>query len=124
MSLYQDSKKSYYAILANKVKGGNQSFQVASRTGCRDSRGNGGKVARGFQNWANTEASKLQNVKGNIISVDESILDGFPKGRPSRCASLDSIRIMLDKDGYQTHDPEKNVLRTSDGNVTHDWEPQ
>ena len=121
MSIVDDTRKSLYAILADRVKTGNQSFQVLTKSGCRDSRGRAGAVASGFQTWANEEAAKLQNVKGNIIPVDDSILDGFPAARPSRCAPLDSIRIMLDKDGYQTRDPSKNVIRSDDGNVTHDW---
>jgi hypothetical protein len=121
MSIVDDTRKSLYAILANRVRTGNEPFQVLTKSGCRDSRGRAGKVADSFQTWANQEAIKLQDVKGNIIEVDDSILDGFPVARPSRCAPLDSIRIMLDKDGYQTSDPSKNVIRSDDGNVTHDW---
>jgi len=122
MSIVDDTRKSLYAILAQRVTTGNQSFQVQDSKGnCRDSRGRAGQVANGFQNWANQEAEMLRNVKGNIIEVDDSILVGFPPSRPSRCMPLDSIRIMLDKNGYQTFDPAKNVIRSSDGNVTHDW---
>jgi len=121
MSIVDDTRKSLYAILAKKVSTGNQSFQVATKSGCRDSRGRATQAANGFQKWANTQAEILLNVKGNIIPVDDSILSGFPPKRPSRCMPLDSIRIMLDKDGYQTFDETKNVVRSSDGNVTHDW---
>ena len=122
MSIVDDTRKSLYAILAKRVREGNQSFQVRDSKGnCRDSRGRAEQVANGFQKWANQEAEKLLSVKGNIITVDDSILIGFPPSRPLRCMPLDSIRIMLDKDGYQTFDPEKNVIRSTDGNVTHDW---
>ncbi len=121
MSIVDDTRKSLYAILAKKLKSGNQYFQVSTKTGCRDSRGRAAKVADDFQKWANKEVEKLQSVTGNIIEVDDSILVGFPQPRPARCAALDGIRIMLDKDGYQTRDPSKNVIRSSDGNVTHDW---
>ena len=116
-----DTRKSLYAILAKKLTSGNDSFQVSTKTGCRDSRNRAGKIASDFKKWADKEAKKLQSVKGNIIPVDESILMGFPAPRPTRCAPLESIRIMLDKDGYQTSDPSKNVIRSNDGNVTHDW---
>jgi len=122
MTIVDDTRKSLYAILADRVKNNNQSFQVQDSNGnCRDSRGRGARVASAFQTWANAQATSLLSVKGNIIPIDDSILAGFPPSRPSRCAPLDSIRIMLDKDGYQTSDPSKNVVRSSDGNVTHDW---
>lgn len=122
MSIVDDTRKSLYAILASRLTSGNGSFQVRSSKGnCRDSRGNGGRVASAFQTWANAQAKNLSSVKGNIIPVDDSILAGFPPSRPSSCETLDSIRIMLDKDGYQTRDPSKNVVRSTDGNVTHDW---
>ncbi len=121
MSIVDDTRKSLYAILAQRLTNGNESFQVATKSGCRDSRGRAETVARNFQTWADKEANTLTNVKGNIIEIDDSILQGFPAGRPSRCAALDNIRIMLDKDGYQTNDPAKNVVRSTDGNVTHDW---
>lgn len=121
MSIVDDTRKSLYAILAKRVRTGNGSFQVSTKTGCRDSRGRASRVSNDFQKWADKEAKKLQSVKGDIIEVDDSILVGFPQLRPARCAPLDSIRIMLDKDGYQTNDPSKNVIRSSDGNVTHDW---
>jgi len=122
MSIVDDTRKSLYAILAKRVRDGNQSFQVRDSKGnCRDSRGRAAATADSFQTWANQETEKLLSVKGNIIPVDDSILIGFPPSRPSRCMPLDSIRIMLDKDGYQTFDPEKNVIRSTDGNVTHDW---
>ena len=121
MSIVDDTRKSLYAILAKKLTNGNEPFQVATKSGCRDSRGRAAATANGFQNWANQEAEKLLSVKGNIIPVDDSILNGFPPSRPSKCAPLDSIRIMLDKDGYQTFDLSKNVVVSNDGNVTHDW---
>ena len=121
MSIVDDTRKSLYAILAKRVRTGNASFQVSTKTGCRDSKGRASRVSNDFQKWADKEAKKLQSVKGDIIEVDDSILVGFPQLRPARCAPLDSIRIMLDKDGYQTNDPSKNVIRSSDGNVTHDW---
>jgi len=124
MTIVDDTRKSLYAILAKRVKEGNASFQVSTSTGCRDSRNRGAKVASEFQKWANDQASNLMRSvpeTANIIPVDDSILSGFPPPRPARCATLASIRIMLDKDGYQTYDPSKNVLRSSDGNVTHDW---
>jgi hypothetical protein len=122
MSIVDDTRKSLYAILASRLTSGNGSFQVQDSKGnCRDSRGRAGRVASGFQTWANAQAKNLSSVKGNIIPVDDSILAGFPPRRPSSCEPLDSIRIMLDKDGIQTSDPSKNVVRSSDGNVTHDW---
>ena len=122
MSIVDDTRKSLYAILASRLTSDNQSFQVQDSKGnCRDSRGRGGRIADSFQTWANAQAKNLSSVKGNIIPVDDSILAGFPPSRPYRCAPLDSIRIMLDKDGYQTNDPSKNVIRSDDGNVIHDW---
>ena len=29
--------------------------------------------------------------------------------------------VSTDKDGYETNDTSKNVIRSDDGNVTHDW---
>tara|TARA_R110002020_G_scaffold281281_1_gene496987 strand:+ start:19 stop:576 length:558 start_codon:yes stop_codon:yes gene_type:complete len=121
MSIVDNTRKSLYAILAERVTTGNQGFQVLTSSGCRDSRGRASRVASGFQTWANQQSQELLSVKGNIIEVDNSILNGFPAGRPDRCAPLDDIRIMLDKDGYETGDPAKNVVRSEDGNVTHDW---
>ena len=121
MSIVDDTRKSLYVILAQRVTTGNEYFQVLTKTGCRDSRGRAGAVADNFQKWANQEAKILRNVSGNIIEVNDSILDNFPLSRPARCMPLDSIRIMLDKDGYQTFDPAKNVIKSTDGNVTHEW---
>jgi len=121
MSIVDDTRKSLYTILAKKVSTGNEPFQVLTKTGCRDSKGRAARVAGNFQSWANQEAEQLLSVNGNIIPVDDSILVGFPESRPPKCQNLDSIRIMLDKDGYETNDKSKNVVRSSDGNVTHDW---
>ncbi len=124
MSIVDDTRKSLYAILAKRVASGNEHFTVlrVNRGGCYSGKnGSSNKYADKFQLWADKEAAKLLSVKGNIIPVDDSILDGFPEPRPPNCMPLDSIRIMLDKDGYQTNDPEKNVVVSSDGNVTHDW---
>jgi hypothetical protein len=124
MSIVDDTRKSLYAILAKRVKEGNQYFTVlrVNRGGCYSGKnGSSNKYADKFQVWADKEAEMLRNVSGNIIPVDDSILDGFPEPRPPTCVPLDSVRIMLDKDGYQTNDPTKNVVRSTDGNVTHDW---
>ena len=48
-----------------KLTNGNEPFQVATKSGCRDSRGRAAATANGFQNWANQEAEKLLSVKGN-----------------------------------------------------------
>jgi len=122
-TLFQDMKYSYYQLLAKRLLQGNEMFSVArtNRGDCYTGRANHRTVNENFQKWAKQEAAKLKQVKGNLIPIDESLLDGFPEVRPPMCMPLDSIRIMLDKDGFRTNDPSKNVVRSSDGNVTHDW---
>jgi hypothetical protein len=123
MTLYEDTRKSYYEILRRKLNEGNQAFSVATKKmGCYY-----GTVAKRHQMvlWAFedfiTSQNKILSVNGNIIPIDESVFNNFPKPRPPQCQSLDSIRIMLDDRGFQTFDKEKNVVVSDDGNVTHDW---
>lgn len=121
-TLFQDMKYSYYQLLAKRLLEGNQMFSVATtKRGCYTGKSSHQAKWKIFEKWANATAKSLRSYTGNLIPIDESLLDGFPETRPPMCMPLDKIRIMLDKDGFETNDPSKNVVRSNDGNVTHDW---
>tara|TARA_R110000824_G_scaffold205038_1_gene389792 strand:+ start:68 stop:679 length:612 start_codon:yes stop_codon:yes gene_type:complete len=93
MTLYQDTKKSYYDILANKVSHGNEKFTVKRSNGsCYSGSSDKHQWSHTtFIKLVNSEIPQLRNVEGNIIKVDESIFLGFPQSRPANCMSQDQV---------------------------------
>jgi len=122
-TLVRDVRYSYYQLLAKKLLEGNQMFSVArsNRGDCYTGRASHQTQWNVFKTWANSTAKGLRSYTGNLVPIDTSLLNGFPETRPPMCMPLDKIRIMLDKDGFKTNDPKENVVRSNDGNVTHDW---
>lgn len=108
MSLYQDTKKSYYAILANKMLEGNRMFTVQLRKGgCYSGKQAHRTRFTKFETYANREAQKLRSVSGNIIPVDESIFTGFPATPPPTCVPLEAT-CKTGEDGIKRCDWTRN----------------
>lgn len=122
-TLFQDTRYSYYQLLAKRLLEGNQMFSVATtKRGCYTGKSSHRAKWQIFERWANATAKSLRSYTGNLIPIDESLLDGFPETRPPMCMPLDSTGVMLDKDGFKTNDPKLNVIRSSNGdNLTYDW---
>ena len=90
MTLYEDTKKSYYEILKRKLNEGNQQFSARIKGG-RCYSGNSSKGhQRTHENYEKfvTAQNKVLAVSGNIIPIDESIFNNFPQKRPPTCVPL------------------------------------
>ncbi len=86
MSLYQDSKKSYYNLLAKKLLDNNSPFTIMSKRGACVTVGKKPNFHHTqFIRWADRTANILKSESGNIIPIDDSILDNFPPVRPATC---------------------------------------
>jgi len=86
MSLYQDSKKSYYNLLAQKLLYNNSPFTIRSKSGVCVTVGKKPNFHHTqFIRWAERTAKILKSESGNIIPIDDSILDNFPPVRPVTC---------------------------------------
>ena len=87
MTLYNDTRYSYYTILKRKLNQGNEMFTVLISKG-RCYSGNASKghlhTLREFEKFVNQQ-NEILNVDGNTISVDESIFDNFPQSRLFMC---------------------------------------
>ena len=107
MSLYEDTKKSYYSALANKLVEGNQMFTVQFRNGgCYSGKTSHRNGFNNFDKFATSEAQKLKSVSGNIVAIDESVFDGFPKVRPPTCVPLEATCKIIN--GIKTCDWTRN----------------
>jgi len=85
MSLYQDTKKSYYKILAEKLLSNNRNFTVLGLNSGRCFTPKHTYQYDQFIKWADRTAKKLKNESGNIIQIDNSIFSNFPPTRPTDC---------------------------------------
>jgi hypothetical protein len=89
-SIYNDSRKSYYTILKNKLLQDNGMFTVFLTTTQSCYSGKDAHRTRNdnFKKWATQEAEWLESqimAGASIISVDESIFNNFPQERPANC---------------------------------------
>jgi hypothetical protein len=86
MSIYEDTKKSYYTILQKKLNEGNSQFSALIKTGCYSGNRSKGhqREHENFEKFVILQ-NKMLLVNGNIISIDESVFDNFPQKRPPTC---------------------------------------
>ena len=87
MTLYEDTKKSYYTILKRKLNEGNGLFQAVFKNGSCYSGNRSKGHQRTHDNFKKfvTAQNKVLTVSGNIIPIDESIFNNFPRNRPPTC---------------------------------------
>jgi hypothetical protein len=91
MSIYDDTKKSYYQILKSKLNEGNGGFssQLVRNGKYSCYSGNRSKghqnALYAFEKFVKSQNTILDNTKGNIIPIDESVFENFPQGRPPTC---------------------------------------
>jgi hypothetical protein len=87
MTLYEDTKKSYYTILKRKLNEGNGNFQaILKNGGCYSGNPSKGhqRTHENFKKFV-TSQNKILSVSGNIIPIDKSVFNNFPQGRPPTC---------------------------------------
>jgi hypothetical protein len=88
MTLYEDTKKSYYTILKRKLNENNGKITVylTNKGSCysgNPSKGHQREHAT-FEKFV-TSQNKILSVNGNIIPIDESIFNNFPQSKPPTC---------------------------------------
>jgi len=95
MTLYQDTRSSYYTVLLEKLNQDNEKFTMKPewhRDRCYIGEDDKHWSQIRFIPFVESETARLSGyLTGKTVEIDESIFIGFPQKRPAQCMLQDDI---------------------------------